>query len=187
MESIFKDLFDYFKDPNSIGKLSLSVALMSILLTIIFFTFGLYIEHERYQDQIDKLVKSITDEFNYLLPDELKKTLINLIKKDTKVKITNSDEKVDKENKKIKRNSIYFCILLLIIAIVINYYLYINNPNVYDFTYILKYTIILLLFLVITEIIFTLLIIRRFRLVNKDFVKIEIVDYILNKKWNCPF
>lgn len=188
MNFIFKDVLDFFKNPNSTGKLAFSIGFMSVILTIIFFTFGLYIEHKRYQEQIDVLVKSILDEFNYLIPNDLKKILSDLLSNNSKkTATTDSDKSIEKNNKKIRYQSIFFCLVLVIIACVINYFLYKNNPTEYDLGYILKNTIIMIIFLVITEIIFTLLIIRHFRIVNKDFVKIEMIRHILDKKWKCPF
>lgn len=136
-----------------------------IIVPIIFFSFGSYIEKIVIKKQIVKLVnkiKYITSKFNINLNNEIK---IKVNKED--------DANVKKNNKTIIRKAFIISSIIFIIGFIIS--LSLAKINNIKFIPILKYNLIILFAIIVVELLFFSLISKNYRSVDSN----DIIKYII--------
>ena len=166
-----------------ISNIFIHVAVMSLFLTIFFFT----IAANQEKNIVEKQINFIVDEFigNILFPldnslKEYIKRKINSKLEDAKNDLKDQDKKVNVQNNKIIKKAFTFALIFLIIVIFIVGItsFYYKWPSHYIY-YLIYSNIITLIFVAITETAFLFLIAKEYYSVDPNKIKLKILDKLL--------
>lgn len=164
----------------------LHVGLMSLFLTIFFFTIAQYFEKKIVEDQISFVIDDFVRNTLKPIDDATKKEIKNKINDMFKNQdFSKEDNNVKEENKKIKKKAWGLVgVLLSIIGIIVVMAGFIYQWDIYYVKYLLSSSIFSLLFVAITETIFRFLIAQNYLSADPNKIKLNIIDTLIKNRCN---
>ena len=164
----------------------LHVGLMSLFLTIFFFTIAQYFEKKIVEDQISFVIDDFVGNTLKPIDDATKKEIKNKINDIFKNQdFSKEDDNVKEENKKIKKKAWGFVgVLLSIIGIIVVMAGFIYQWDIYYIKYLLSSSIFSLLFVAITETLFMFLIAQNYLSADPNKIKLNIIDTLIKNRCN---
>ena len=164
----------------------LHVGLMSLFLTIFFFTIAQYFEKKIVEDQISFVIDDFVGNTLKPIDDATKKEIKNKINDIFKNQdFSKEDDNVKEENQKIKKKAWGFVgVLLSIIGIIVVMAGFIYQWDIYYVKYLLSSSIFSLLFVAITETIFMFLIEQNYLSADPNKIKLNIINTLIKNRCN---
>jgi hypothetical protein len=183
----------------------LQVVLAFTFITVFFFTYGKILEKQAIMNNIDYLIQNIIgDSIN--LSDDIKNSIIDNIDIIDNIKNTNNikdikdinnhgntgnnnnnnnpDIIVEKNNKKIFKNSmIILSVILFLVLLLFIFFMSMRNSNIpffqnFEFIKIFKESMIILVFVALTEFCFLYFFGSKYIVVNPNLLKKEVIDQL---------
>lgn len=169
-----------------ITNILLHVGLMSLFLTIFFFTIAQYFEKKIVEDQISFVIDDFVGNTLKPIDDATKKEIKNKINDIFKNQdFSKEDDNVKEENQKIKKKAWGFVgVLLSIIGIIVVMTGFIYQWDIYYIKYLLSSSIFSLLFVAITETLFMFLIAQNYLSADPNKIKLNIIDTLIKNRCN---
>jgi hypothetical protein len=175
---------------NLVCETLVMVALYTVFVTVLFFTFGKYIETSVAKNNSDLLVDSLTDDINFfgtnLAPNEFQK-ISELLKNLKPPNMDKEDQDVNDQNMKLIKNTMFYVLIGALSAILVGLILWVvllRRPIKQYFTFIFPHALILLGFVALVEIIFFITISKNYRSLDPNVAKKAIMDTIIDKIQN---
>jgi hypothetical protein len=175
-----KEVIDNFLENIEYKKIlvnaSVSVGMMSIFLTVFYFYYVLSVEHEMIEDNVNIMVKELSQSIKPFLTPMMKKNIEeNLKNPDMK----EQDNNVIKSNDKIKSEAIKIMSIICVLGIIIGYGLsvYFNI----DFYNIIVSNILIVIILGITEYSFLHILPSKIITGDPNFIIYKVLTNIKNK------
>lgn len=172
---------------NLVCETFVIVGLYTIFVTVLFFTFGKYIETFVAKNNSDLLVDSLTDDIKFfgtnLAPKEFQK-ISGLLKKLKPPDMSKQDKDVNDQNMKLIKDTMFYVLIGASSAILLGlifWLVLLRRPFKEYFTLIFPHAIILLCFVAIVEIVFFTTISKNYRSLDPNIAKKAIVDTIIEK------
>lgn len=162
------------------------VGVMSLFLTIFFFTIAQYFEKQIVQQQIDFVMDDFVGNSLKPVSPEIKKKIQNQIKEAfSKADLTKQDSAVKEQNSKIQKKAWTFVgILIGIIAVIVIIFGFYFKWEAYYLRFLFNSAIISLIFVAITETLFMFLIAQNFLSADPNKIKLSIVDTLIHSRCN---
>ena len=159
------------------------IILISVFIGIFFFTYGIFLQKEIIKIHIEYIVNDLITSVKVFMPksEKVKKYI-----RDYDIKIDESqDEKVRDKNKytliKGFISIFIFAIIGLLIILAVSKKMNRENMTHTQFWFkLLKYNIITLVFIALTQFIFVSYFFKKFMLINTNKLKKSIIDNIIN-------
>jgi hypothetical protein len=153
------------------------VGIMSCLITIIFFTFGKYIEKKIVENNISYLINNLVGDLPKMLNSELKKSINDALNSPTK---TDEDEKnrVINSNKSLQIKAFISISIILVICLTISYIIA-RKINI-KFSMVLAQAILLSIGVGLIEILFMYFVSLKYIIVDPSQSKKILLDKIFN-------
>ena len=172
---------------NLICETLVMVSLYTIFVSILFFTYGKYIETQVAKNNANLLVDSLTTDLKFfgiqLVPDEfhiLEKVLKNLKAPD----MTKDDQKIKDQNLILIKKTMLIIFGGSLTAILFGLFVWIfllKRPFKQYFTFIFPHVIILLIFVAIVEITFFTFISKNYRSLDPNVSKKALMDTLIKE------
>ena len=172
---------------NLICETLVMVSLYTIFVSILFFTYGKYIETQVAKNNANLLVNSLTSDLKFfgtqLVPNQfdiLEKVLQNLKAPD----MTKDDQKTKDQNLALIKKTMLIVFGGALIAILFGLFLWIfllKRPVKQYFTFIFPHAMILLIFVGIVEIAFFTFISKNYRSLDPNVAKKALMDTLINE------
>ena len=163
---------------GGIANILVGVTIFSLFLSIFFFTYAAKIENKILKIQIKNLVDNFVGDLDSLNLDESRKTqLIELIDENMKTDMSDSDKEVNDINKSLVKKSIKIFGGLTIVSIAIVTIMYFTVKI--EIGNILLSNLIVIVFVALLEIFFLNFIAKRYRSLDTNTVKKNIVEELL--------
>jgi len=100
------------------------VGIMTCLITVIFFTFGKYIEKKIVVNNLDYLINNIIGDLPKILSPELKKSISDSLNSTVKINVNEEEKnKVINSNKSLQTKAFISSSILLVICLIVSYML----------------------------------------------------------------
>ena len=97
---------------------------MTCLITVIFFTFGKYIEKKIVVNNLDYLINNIIGDLPKILSPELKKSISDSLNSTVKINVNEEEKnKVINSNKSLQTKAFISSSILLVICLIVSYML----------------------------------------------------------------
>ena len=175
---------------NLLCETLVMVAVYTVFVTVLFFTFGKYIETSVAKNNADLLVDSLTDDIKFfgtnLAPKQFQE-ISDLLKRLKPPNMDKEDQNVNTQNMKLIKNTMFYVLIGALIAIVVGLIFWLTllrRPIKQYFTFIFPHALIVLVFVAIVEIIFFITISKNYRSLDPNVVKKAIMDTIIEKTKN---
>jgi len=156
-------------NSKQISQIILNVTLVSCFIGVLFFTYGSKVEQEIIQEQTENITKSITGDLQFL-PDSLKQQ----IKEQLSVPNMESDDLNAKEsNSKLLKKSALVLGILFLVGMLLTIIIYITNKideNIFT------ESLVILLAVGLTEVLFLNIISRPYKIADPNFVKYSMLS-----------
>ena len=172
---------------NLLCETLVMVAVYTVFVTVLFFTFGKYIETSVAKNNADLLVDSLTDDIKFfgtnLAPKQFQE-ISDLLKRLKPPNMDKEDQNVNTQNMKLIKNTMFYVLIGALIAIVVGLIFWLTllrRPFKQYFTFIFPHALIVLVFVAIVEIIFFITISKNYRSLDPNVVKKAIMDTIIEK------
>lgn len=172
---------------NLVCETLVMVALYTVFVTVLFFTFGKYIETSVAKNNADLLVDSLTDDIKFfgtnLAPKEFQE-ISKLLKQIKPPNMSKQDQDVNDQNMKLIKNTMFYVLIGALSGILVGLILWVallRRPFKQYFTFIFPHSLILLGFVAMVEIIFFITISKNYRSLDPNIAKKAIVDTIIDK------
>jgi hypothetical protein len=167
-----------------ISNIILSIALFAIFVFIFFFTYATYIEKKTIKDQVQLALNDLgnevsiyfTDLDNSMVKDYVRKYLIVPDMKE-------QDNEVEISNKKIINKGLLILVIFVLVDLVILFILWKMYP--FSFKELLFENMLLLFFIALTEILFLTFIASKYRSIDTNQIKKQIltsIDKFINEQ-----
>lgn len=160
------------------------VGVMSLFLTIFFFTIAQYFEKQIVQKQINFVIDDFVGNTLKPISPETKKKIRNQINEAfSKTDFTKQDESVKEQNSKVQKKAWTFVgILIGIIAVIIIIFGFIFRWEGYYLRFLFNSAVISLIFVAITETLFMFLIAQNFLSADPNKIKLSIVNTLIKNR-----
>ena len=160
---------------QEIAYIVLSYILAATFISIFFFTYVASVEQDIIKTQVSSVVTEFINETNIFLTnnqkDEIGKIILNNLYMPNMDK---EDEETDENNKKLLKKAILIFGVLISVGLLIIFILwYFYRFKIIE---ILIYSFIILFIIVITEISFVTLIVKNYRLIDKNYITYLILN-----------
>lgn len=172
---------------NLVCETLVMIALYSIFVTVLFFTFGKYIETSVAKNNTDLLVDSLTDDIKFfgtnLAPKQFEE-LSKLLKQLTPPNMSKQDQDIKDQNMKLIKNTIFYVLIGALSAILVSLILWVallRRSFKQYFAFIFPHALILLGFVAMAEIIFFITISKNYRSLDPNIAKKAIMNTIIDK------
>jgi hypothetical protein len=169
-----------------VSNVIMHIILISVFIGIFFFTYGAYLEKEIIKDQVDYLVDDLISPFKVFIPEDRLKQ-INTKLNNLNIPVDEvADKKVSDNNKAIIKKAFIAIgisvVLGVIIIIIISKKLNTENMSTSQFWgKLLKYNLITLVFIGLTEFIFAAGFAKNFMSIDTNLFKKTVLNNIINK------
>ncbi len=177
IKKIYKFLNQYIH-LNFLSKLLLIASFVISFLTIFFFTYGSHIERKMITQNVDYIIDDMFNNISNTLGDTHKKYIYDKLNELKFEEMSEEDEAVKENNKKLFKMSIYILVGILGLCIIssaaISYY---NNDN---YLKIFSESLVLLFFVGLCEFIFLYFFGSKFISGNSNFIKGKIASFLYN-------
>jgi hypothetical protein len=163
--------------PELAIKILINVLLISLFITVFFFTYAASIEKEVIINQMKFLSEHFSNGINLLGPDlkDYIKSIINNIKTPD---MNELDKKTIKNNKKILNTVIKVNILFTIIMCLFIFAILYKYNHKFDFAHVIKENFIILIFIAFTEFAFLSYFGARYISINPNEIKLNIIKQL---------
>ena len=149
----------------------LNITFVSITIGFLFFTYGKHIEQTIVKKEASQLVNDLLMEFTYLIPSDIKSQISsNLVSPD----FTVQDNIVAISNKNLLVTAFNILSAFFVISLIVSYY--ISKKFDLDFIGSVKISIILTIFVALTEISFLTFIGQYYTSVDPNFTKLCLIQ-----------
>ncbi len=168
------------------SNIIMNIIVISLFLGVFFFTYGTYLEKEIMKNQVDYLVDDLISPIKVFIPQDTMKR-INLKLNTFNISIDKlGDEKVKKNNKEIIKKATIAIGVSIIAAIIIITIISkkFNKENMSTGEFwgkLIKYNLVSILFIGITQFIFTTRFSKNFMTIDINLLKEFTLNNILNK------
>ena len=172
---------------NLVCETLVMVSLYTIFVTILFFTYGKYIEISVAKNNSNLLVNSFTSDLNFfgnnIAPNQfhqLEKILQNLKTPD----MTTEDQQINQQNLTLIKHTMFIVLLGSLGAVLFGLILWVfllKRPFKQYFTFIFPHAIILLIFVALVEMCFFFFISKNYRSLDPNVAKKAIMDAIITE------
>lgn len=165
--------------PKEIASIIINVIFVASFLSIFFFTYASKVEKSIVENQIDYLVKNITDDI-YLLPQEDRQELKELVSKFQLPNMESVDQQASQNNEAIIIKTSKMIAIGLIVSLIGLYFI----SKKYNFSAfnVIKENLIILLFIGLTEFTFLNLFGRNYMSVRPNQIKLALVNKLAQIK-----
>lgn len=160
------------------------VGVMSLFLTIFFFTIAQYFEKQIVQQQINFVIDDFVGNTLKPVSPETKRKIKNQINEAfSKTDFTKQDESVKEQNSKVQKKAWTFVgILLCVIALIVIIFGFIFRWEGYYLRFLFNSAVISLIFVAITETLFMFLIAQNFLSADPNKIKLSIVNTLIKNR-----
>ena len=172
---------------NLVCETLVMVALYTVFVTVLFFTFGKYIETSVAKNNADLLVDSLTDDIKFfgtnLAPKEFQK-ISDLLKQLKSPNMDKEDQAVNDQNMKLIKNTMFYILIGALSAILVGLILWVillRRPIKQYFTFIFPHALILLGFVALVGDYIFITISKNYRSLDPNVAKKAIMDTIIEK------
>lgn len=167
--------------PELVSKVLINILFISIFIGIFFFTYVSYIEREIVKKQMYFLSKNIQNLFS-LFGKNVNDIITTKINEIILPDLAHEDNKVKKNNTKIKKIAFLFLLLFILFIIFLVYLIYTKyGNNTYELNKILSENIIILFAIAITEYVFITYFGARYISINPNIIKLTILESLKEK------
>jgi hypothetical protein len=169
-----------------VSNVIMHIILISVFLAIFFFTYGAYLEKQIFKSQIHYLIDDSFGSLKVLLPENIKDFLKQNISNYSPSLDKSEDEKVEKMNMSIVKKAsviigVVFVIGIIIITIITKNMNMENMSKTKFWGKLIKYNIIALVFIALTEFIFASQYARHFMSIDINRLKKDILNNLISK------
>lgn len=172
---------------NLVCETLVMVSLYTVFVTILFFTYGKYIETAVAKNNANLLVKSLTSDLKFfgtqLAPDEFHK-LESVLKNLNPPDMSEADQEIKDQNSALMKRTMLIVLSSALGAIIFGLLLWVfllKRPVKQYFTFIFPHAIILLIFVAIVEMCFFFFISRNYRSLDPNIAKKALIDAFLTQ------
>lgn len=164
---------------QEIAYIILSFVLTATFISIFFFTYVANVEEDIIKTQISGVISDFVSSTNIFLTPEQKSQVGKIIIENLSVPdMSESDKEASETNNKlVKKTMVIFGVLvgvgILLIAVMWYFYRY-------DMAVILKYSLIILALVVMTEILFVTFVTKNYRLIDQNYLTYLIITNLEN-------
>lgn len=170
----------YYFGRNKLSSNLFLISLYTVLIVILFFTYGNFIEQESTKSQLDYLIDSQTSSLQSII----KSTSggVNFINNDLIKSISSQsdtiDDEVKKNNTKALYESIIFASIIFIVGVSASYLLWKKNgKNTYSTM--VYHNLIMLLFVFIVEIVYFSCLSKNYRTIKTNEIYFNLYDQLV--------
>lgn len=159
---------------EEIAYIILTFVLAAAFIGIFFFTYISKVEGEIIQKEIDDIVSDLSKDIKFLMTTSQKKDIGEILKSVTKPDMSEVDNKVMENNKKLFKQAIYVFVIINIIGLIIVYLLW--KKHKFSMKEVLKNTFIILSLVALTELFFVTYVTKNYILVDSNYIKYTILN-----------
>lgn len=165
--------------PKEIADIVISVLFVATFLTVFFFTFAVKIEGEIVKEQVDYIVKDLTDDLD-LLPPDVTNFLRQQVKSGKRPDMKSADDAVQKSNDEIFWSTIKIVSAALGVGLVGVYV----ASRYWEFSMLdsLKRNLVILTFIGLTEYVFLMVFGRKYISADPNYVKLVALNKLTGVK-----
>ncbi len=163
--------------PENISDVAMSVIFISAFICIFYFLYAVKIEAEILHNQIDYVVKDLSDSMA-ILPKSYRTSLATKIKNFKKPNTEKADKKVADANKKIFDQVVLMVVIGFVIMFVIIFIL--SRMYKFDLLPLIKKNLVIVSAIGFTEYLFLEIFARNFISADPNFVKFTVLDKLDN-------
>lgn len=153
------------------------IILVSVFLSIFFFTYATKIESNIVQSQSRQIVKEIVGDVTILLPKNVSEDVASVVETIQTPDMAEDDKKATQTNNELKRKVALFIGVWFLVGITIG--LFISHAYGFSFSEIVRHSLIILFFVALTEYVFLDYFVRNYISIDTNYVK-----YIVLKTLN---
>lgn len=150
-----------------IAETIMGVILIATFICIFFFTYVSKVEGEVVKSQMSNIVNNLTNGLQ-ILPDKDKG--INLILKNLKAPdMSSADNDVEQSNNELKKKAAKIFGTIVVVGVIIIYYLW--SKHRFDIKTMIIHSVIILVFVALTEFLFVTLVSKNYQIIDPNYVK----------------
>lgn len=164
---------------ENVIKTILSVVLISAFIGVFFFTYVAKVEEKIVKRQSIEIIKGFTEDIRKLLPrpmlkqvyDSIEPSLVpqDLSSEDEEVKISNAEL-----IKKARRIIVIFTVIGLLLVVLLCFIFKVNPKDI------IINTLVILVFVAVTEYVFVTYIVQNYNTIDSNFVKQKMINIVAN-------
>ena len=158
---------------KQICQIILNVTIMSTFIGIFFFTYAASVEQDIVKEQSEYIAETMANKIKFLLPQDVKDELSQLEAPD----MTKADADVKKSNTELRNKAMIVLGVVFVIGIIAT--LIVAKIGNVGF-HIVKESIIILLFVAVTEFTFLNIVTKQYKVADPNFVTGEVLKSIRN-------
>lgn len=165
--------------PFGIASMLVAISLFSVFIVIFFFLYARRVEEKIVEIQVKNVINDMYEDLNTLrVPEDFTKIILNNMKNPN---LTEEDLAVTENNKKVLKNAIIYSSLLLLFSGIGIFY--IHSKYKIDLKILFKKSLIIILFVALTEFYFLNRIAQNYNAIDPNKIKLLILENIkdLNK------
>jgi hypothetical protein len=164
-------------DAEFLGNLIMHIGFIATLLGLIFFTYGSYIEQQVTVTQVEDLTNQYFTFLNLVITPAQKQLLNSAFSQIQQPDMSQQDSDVNNANINLRNKAIIILSILFVSCLIVAYILSI----IFKFSYweLLKENLIIMLFILITEICFATFIAKNYLAADPNYVKLTIINSLL--------
>ena len=162
-----------FINYNQSAQIILNITLISTMIGVLFFTYGKDVEKKIVQEQSEYIAETIANDIKIFLPLELRKSIVDNMKVPD---MSEADADVEEVNNVLLKQANMVLGILFAVGIAITLGIsWAGKVNIY---HVIIESIVILVVVVMTEILFLNIIARNYKIADPNFVKSELMKSV---------